>query len=93
MSRLVLAEKPSVGRDFARALGCTKKSDGYFEGPSTIVTWTIGHLLEAAPPEYYGPELKKWNFDNLPILPNQFGIFDTTPRKGPFQRFYSIEYR
>ena len=72
VSRLVLAEKPSVGRDFARALGCTKKSDGYFEGPSTIVTWTIGHLLEAAPPEYYGPELKKWNFDNLPILPNQF---------------------
>ena len=56
MKRLVLAEKPSVGRDIARVLGCKKETHSYIEGNDHIVTWALGHLVSLADPEQYGKE-------------------------------------
>jgi len=68
---LVLAEKPSVGRDLARVLGCTKKGSGYFEGEQYVVTWALGHLVTLAEPEDYDKKYKSWNMEDLPILPSR----------------------
>ena len=67
---LVLAEKPSVGRDIARVLGCKNEKNGYIEGQKYIVTWALGHLVTLADPEGYGEKYKSWNIEDLPILPN-----------------------
>ena len=66
---LVLAEKPSVGRDIARVLNCNKDKNGYIEGSKYIVTWALGHLVTLADPESYGEKYKSWNMEDLPILP------------------------
>ncbi|GGB37466.1 DNA topoisomerase 3 [Lentibacillus populi] len=66
---VVLAEKPSVGRDIARVLHCTKKGNGYLEGSNYIVTWALGHLVTLADPEVYDDKYKTWKLDDLPMLP------------------------
>ena len=66
---LVLAEKPSVGRDIARVLNCNKEKNGYIEGSKYIVTWALGHLVTLADPESYGEKYKSWKMEDLPILP------------------------
>lgn len=71
---LVLAEKPSVGREIARVLGCKIKRDGYFEGDKYIVTWALGHLVTLADPEAYGDEYKKWSLESLPIMPEKMKL-------------------
>ena len=67
---LVLAEKPSVGRDIARVLKCNKKSNGYMEGDRYIVTWALGHLVTIADPEGYDKKYKDWRIEDLPMLPS-----------------------
>ncbi|WP_456275084.1 DNA topoisomerase III [Bacillus sp. AK128] len=67
--QLVLAEKPSVGRDLARVLGCQKKGNGFFEGSQYIVTWALGHLVTLADPETYDDKYKTWRIEDLPMLP------------------------
>ncbi|WP_284139198.1 DNA topoisomerase III [Virgibacillus sp. LDC-1] len=66
---VVLAEKPSVGRDIAKVLQCTKKGNGYFEGKQYIVTWALGHLVTLADPEVYDDKYKTWRLEDLPMLP------------------------
>jgi len=66
---LVLAEKPSVGRDIARVLKCSKKGNGYLEADKYIVTWALGHLVTLANPEQYDDRYKTWKLEDLPILP------------------------
>ena len=66
---LVLAEKPSVGRDIARVLGCKNEKNGYIEGNKYIVTWALGHLVTLADPETYDKKYKSWDISDLPILP------------------------
>ncbi len=66
---LVLAEKPSVGRDIARVLGCKNEKNGYIEGNKYIVTWALGHLVTLADPETYDKKYKSWDINDLPILP------------------------
>lgn len=66
---VVLAEKPSVGRDIARVLKCQQKGNGYFEGAKYIVTWALGHLVTLADPEAYDSKYKTWNLEDLPMLP------------------------
>lgn len=66
---VVLAEKPSVGRDIARVLQCNKKGNGYLEGNKYIVTWALGHLITLADPEVYDDKYKTWKLDDLPMLP------------------------
>ena len=70
MSKIVvLAEKPSVGRDIARVLGCRKNGNGFIEGDKYIVTWALGHLVTLADPERYDNKYKTWNIEDLPIIP------------------------
>ncbi|EHA28939.1 MULTISPECIES: DNA topoisomerase III [Bacillus] len=66
---VVLAEKPSVGRDLARVLKCHKKGNGYLESDQYIVTWALGHLVTLADPEGYGKEFQSWRLEDLPIIP------------------------
>lgn len=68
---LVLAEKPSVGRDIARVLNCNKDKNGYIEGNKYIVTWALGHLVTLADPESYGEKYKSWKMEDLPIIPQK----------------------
>lgn len=75
MSKIVvLAEKPSVGRDLARVLQCNQKGNGYFEGPKYIVTWALGHLVTLADPEAYDEKYKSWRLEDLPMLPSQLKL-------------------
>ncbi|MGX9933433.1 DNA topoisomerase III [Virgibacillus salarius] len=70
MSKIVvLAEKPSVGRDIARVLHCHKKGNGFIEGSKYIVTWALGHLVTLADPEVYDNKYKTWKLEDLPMLP------------------------
>jgi len=69
MKTLVLAEKPSVGRDIARVLNCRPASNGYMEGPKHVVTWALGHLVTLADPEEYDKSYQKWDITHLPIMP------------------------
>ncbi len=79
MSRLYIAEKPSLGRAIAAALpGTQKKGEGYIQCGSDIVTWCIGHLLEQVEPDAYDERYKKWNLADLPIIPNEWQL---RPRK------------
>ncbi|RBW70798.1 DNA topoisomerase III [Bacillus taeanensis] len=71
---LVLAEKPSVGRDLARVLNCSKKGNGYIEGSNYIVTWALGHLVTLADPEVYDEKYKSWNLEDLPMLPSRLKL-------------------
>lgn len=71
--RLFLCEKPSQGRDIAAVLQATKRGQGFLHGAGVTVTWAVGHLLETASPEAYGPQFgKPWNLNALPILPSQW---------------------
>src|SRR5215213_8036427 len=72
--RLIVAEKPSVGRDIAGALGRHRKEKGALVGEGWSVTWALGHLAELAPPDAYGEEYKKWRLERLPILPERFKV-------------------
>ncbi|WP_443659335.1 DNA topoisomerase III [Clostridium algidicarnis] len=71
---LVLAEKPSVGRELARVLKCNKKGNGYLEGEKYIVTWALGHLVTLADPEVYDDKYKQWKLDTLPMLPKELKL-------------------
>ena len=71
---LVLAEKPSVGRDLARVLRCNKKGNGCLEGDKYIVTWALGHLVTLANPEAYDDRFKNWEMETLPMIPDRFKI-------------------
>lgn len=71
---LVLAEKPSVGRDLARVLNCKKKGNGFLEGDKYIVTWAMGHLVTLAAPEFYNKEWKDWKMEHLPMLPKHMKL-------------------
>jgi DNA topoisomerase III len=71
---LVLAEKPSVGRDIARVLQCTKKGNGYLEGKEFIVTWALGHLVTLADPETYEDKYKTWKLEDLPMMPSSLKL-------------------
>jgi DNA topoisomerase III len=72
---LVIAEKPSVGRDLASALpGKFAKSEGLLESDDYVITWAVGHLVELVPPEEYNEKWKKWRMADLPIVPDAFKL-------------------
>ncbi len=69
----MIAEKPSVAREFARVLGVSgRRQNGYLEGEDTVVTWCVGHLITMSYPEKYDAKLKRWDLEMLPFLPEQF---------------------
>ncbi|GMQ63345.1 DNA topoisomerase III [Vallitalea maricola] len=71
---LVLAEKPSVGREIGRVLSCKRKSDGALYGDKYVVTWALGHLVTLANPESYHERYKSWNMNDLPMLPEKMKL-------------------
>lgn len=88
MKSLVLAEKPSVGRELARVLKCNKKGNGFLEGDKYIVTWALGHLVTLDAPEGYNPEWKKWSMETLPMLPKNMKL---TVIKGSFKQYKIVK--
>ena len=74
MKTLVIAEKPSVGRDIARVLKCSKNNQGALEGDKYVVTWALGHLVTLADPETYDSKYKTWEMKDLPMLPEKFQL-------------------
>lgn len=82
---LVIAEKPSVAQSYAKNLSAYKREDGYLEGESCIVSWCLGHLAEYAQPEEYDPKYEKWQFDDLPILPEVWKLKVSKDKKKQFE--------
>lgn len=81
---LVIAEKPSVAQSYAKNLSAYKREDGYLEGESCIVSWCLGHLAEYAQPEEYDLKYEKWQFDDLPILPEAWKLKVSKDKKKQF---------
>ena len=93
MKHLVIAEKPSVARDIARVLRCTKKTNSYIEGNEYIVTWALGHLVTLADPEQYGEQYKTWNMDTLPMLPKEWKLVVIKQTGKQFHAVKELIYR
>ena len=70
--QLVIAEKPSVAQSIAAALGVKEKKDGYIEGGGYLISWCVGHLVQLAEAAAYGEQYRKWSYDSLPILPQNW---------------------
>jgi len=83
--RVFLCEKPSQGKDIARVLGAGQRGSGCYSGSGTVVTWCIGHLVEAVPPEGYGEQYKRWSIEHLPILPERWRVEPKTATAAQFK--------
>ena len=70
--QLVVTEKPSVAQAIARVIGADGRKDGYMEGNNYIVSWCVGHLVELAQPDAYSDAWKKWNYESLPMIPEEW---------------------
>ncbi len=93
MKHLVIAEKPSVARDIARVLGCSKKTSSYMEGTEYIVTWALGHLVTLADPEMYDKKYQKWELDSLPLMPEEWKLVVIRQTTGQFKAVRQQIYR
>ena len=87
MSKLIIAEKPSVGMSIAYAVGAKSSHDGYIEGNGYIVTWCVGHLAAMANAEAYDEKYAKWRYDDLPIVPQKW---EYVPEKDKAKQFEVI---
>ena len=85
---LVLAEKPSVGRDLAKVLKCNQNKGSYIEGNNYVVTWALGHLVGLQDPEDYDAKYKKWDMETLPMLPQPMKL---TVLKKTSKQFYEVK--
>lgn len=72
MKKIIVTEKPSVARSFAKVLGVVGSEDGYIENNEWIITWCVGHLVTMSYPQEYDEELKHWSFDTIPFLPENY---------------------
>lgn len=85
---LVLAEKPSVGRDLAKVLKCNQSKGAYIEGSKYVVTWALGHLVGLQDPEDYDAKYKKWSMETLPMIPKYMKL---TVLKKTQKQFYEVK--
>ena len=90
---LVLAEKPSVGREIARVLGCSKSGNGCLEGEQYIVTWALGHLVTLADPDVYDKRYEKWDMQDLPMLPQNMKLVVIPESRRQFQAVSALMKR
>src|SRR6218665_2604296 len=81
----VVAAKPSMARDIARAVGAREQGDGYFRGNGYVVTWAIGHLVGLAQPHEMRPEWKRWQRELLPMLPADWPLVGEEKTASQFQ--------
>ena len=84
MSRLVIAEKPSVAQSIASVLGAGNRKDGYLEGSGYLVSWCFGHLAELSDASAYNPDYAKWRYEDLPILPEKWQYSVASDKKKQF---------
>ncbi|MBE6948727.1 MAG: DNA topoisomerase III [Ruminococcaceae bacterium] len=90
---LVLAEKPSVGREIARVLGCKQNGNGYIEGSKYVVTWGLGHLVTLADPEVYDKRYQHWEMEYLPMLPEHHKLVVIKETSGQFKTVQNLMKR
>ena len=90
---LVIAEKPSVAQSLAKNLSAYQRKDGYLEGNSCIVSWCLGHLAEYVPPEIYDEKYAKWQFEDLPIIPEVWKVQISEDKKKQFDVICSLMNR
>jgi DNA topoisomerase-3 len=88
--KLIIAEKPSVAKSIASALGATSRADGYFEGGGLIVSWCLGHLVCLMDAAGYDERFKKWRYDDLPILPEPFRYVTAPGKEDAFENLRSL---
>ena len=88
--KVCIAEKPSVAKDIAEVLGASQRKDGYFEGNGYQVTWTYGHLCTLKEPHDYNENWKYWKLEDLPIVPENFGV-KLIQNQGVEKQFRTIE--
>ena len=84
IAKLIVAEKPSVAKTYAKVLGATNRQDGYLEGNGYLVSWCVGHLVELAPPNVYDAKYVKWSIADLPILPQKWQYLVSASTKKQF---------
>ena len=86
MGIVVVAEKPSVARDIARILGARRKGEGFLEGNGYVVTWALGHLVQFAEPDDYGPPWsERWAVNQLPMIPERWKLKTARSTAAQFQ--------
>lgn len=85
MSRLYIAEKPSMAAEIAKCLPNAERKNGYFETAAGRVTWAVGHVLQQAEPEDYDPKYKQWRTEDLPIIPEKWKLFVSPSCKNQFE--------
>ena len=90
---LIIAEKPSVAQTIAAALGVKEKKDGYIEGNGYIVSWCVGHLIGLAEATAYGEQYKKWSYDSLPILPQEWKYTVAADKRAQFATLKDLMHR
>lgn len=88
MKTLVIAEKPSVGRDLAAVLHCQQKGNGFLEGKDYVVTWGLGHLVTLQDPEDYDKKYKEWKLEHLPMMPEKL---ETTVIRQTAKQFSAVK--
>ena len=91
--KLVICEKPSVGTAVAAALGVTGRKDGYIEGNGYVISWCIGHLVGLAEAAAYGEQYKKWSYDSLPILPQEWQYTVAADKGKQFKTLKELMHR
>ena len=90
---LIIAEKPSVAQTIAAALGVKNKKDGYMEGNGYLVSWCVGHLIQLAEAAAYGDQYKKWSYDSLPILPQEWQYTVSADKGKQFKTLKELMHR
>ena len=90
MSKLIIAEKPSVAKSIASALGASSRADGFYEGNGLLVSWCVGHLVSPMDAGGYDERFKKWRYDDLPILPEPFRYVLAPGKEDTFENLCAL---
>ena len=90
MSKLIIAEKPSVAKSIASALGASSRADGFYEGSGLLVSWCVGHLVSPMDAGGYDENFKKWRYDDLPILPEPFRYVLAPGKEDAFENLRAL---
>ena len=93
MSKLIIAEKPSVAKSIASALGASSRADGFYEGNGLLVSWCVGHLVSPMDAGGYDERFKKWRYDDLPILPESFRYVLAPGKEEAFENLRTLMNR
>ena len=91
--KLVIAEKPSVGAAIAAVIGASEKRSGYFEGSGYLVSWCIGHLISLADAATYNEQYRKWNYGDLPIVPQEWRFTIASGKEQQFSILKDLMHR